>query len=115
VKTHQPIHSFAHLHKMFIASNFLFALARILEFILTALTWLIVIRALVSWVNPDPYNPIVQFLYKVTEPILYSIRKLLPFSLRTGIDLSPIIAILIIIFCKSFLVQTLFDFALQMR
>ena len=100
---------------MFIASNFLFALARVLEFILSALTWLIVIRALISWVNPDPYNAIVQFLYKVTEPILYPVRKLLPFSFRTGIDLSPIIVILIIIFCRSFLVQTLFDLALQMR
>ena len=100
---------------MFVASNFLFALARVSEFILTALTWLIVIRALISWVNPDPHNAIVQFLYKMTEPILYPIRKLLPFSFRAGIDLSPIIAILIIIFCRSFLVQTLFDFALRMR
>jgi len=100
---------------MFIASNFLFALARVLDFILSALTWLIVIRALISWVNPDPYNTIVQFLYKVTEPILYPVRKLLPFSFRTGIDLSPIIVILIIIFCRSFLVQTLFDLAYKMR
>jgi len=100
---------------MFVASNFLFALARVLDFILNALTWLIVIRALISWVNPDPYNAIVQFLYKVTEPILYPIRKLLPSSFRVGIDLSPIITILIIIFCRSFLVQTLFDFAYKMR
>jgi len=100
---------------MFIASNLLFSVARVLDFILTALTWLIVIRALISWVNPDPYNAIVQFLYKVTEPILYPIRKLLPFSFRAGIDLSPIIAILIIIFCRSFLVQTLFDLAYKMR
>ena len=100
---------------MFIASNFLFALARVLDFILSALSWLIIIRALISWVSPDPHNTIVQFLCKVTEPILYPIRKLLPFSFRAGIDLSPIIAILIIIFCRSFLVQTLFDFALRMR
>lgn len=100
---------------MFIASNFLFAVAGVLNFLLTALTWLIIIRALISWVSPDPYNPIVQFLYKITEPILCPIRRLLPFSSRIGIDLSPIIAILIIIFCKSFVVQTLFDFALRMR
>lgn len=100
---------------MFIASNFLFALAKVLNFLLTAFTWLIIIRALISWVSPDPYNPIVQFLYKVTEPILHSIRKLLPFTSRIGIDLSPIIAILIIIFCKSFFVQTLFDLAYKIR
>lgn len=100
---------------MFIASNFLFALAKVLNFLLTAFTWLIIIRALISWVSPDPYNPIVQFLYKVTEPILYTIRKLLPFTSRIGIDLSPIIAILIIIFCKSFFVQTLFDLAYKIR
>lgn len=100
---------------MFIASNFLFALAKVLNFLLTAFTWLIIIRALISWVSPDPYNPIVQFLYKVTEPILRSIRKLLPFTSRIGIDLSPIIAILIIIFCKSFFVQTLFDLAYKIR
>lgn len=100
---------------MIIASNFLFSLAKVLDFILSVFSWLIVIRALISWVNPDPYNAIVQFLYKVTEPILYLIRKLLPSSFRAGIDLSPIIAILIIIFCRSFLVQTLFDLAYKMR
>ncbi|MDP8289992.1 MAG: YggT family protein [Candidatus Susulua stagnicola] len=100
---------------MFIISNFLFALARVLDFILNAFTWLIIIRALISWVNPDPYNTIVQLLHKLTEPIFYPIRKLLPFSFKAGIDLSPIIAILIIVFCRSFLVQTLFDLALKMR
>jgi YggT family protein len=100
---------------MFIASNFLFAVARVVNFILAALIWLIVIRALISWVNPDPYNSIVQFLYKVTEPVLYPLRKLLPAGLRLGIDLSPIIAILLIIFCRTFLVQTLFDLAYRLR
>jgi len=100
---------------MFIISNLLFAAARVLDFILNALTWIIVIRALISWVNPDPYNTIVQFLHKVTEPIFYPIRKLLPFNFRSGIDLSPIIAILIIIFFRNFFVQTLFDLALKMR
>jgi len=100
---------------MFIISNFLVALARVLDFVLNAFTWLIIIRALISWVNPDPYNTIVQFLNKVTEPIFYPIRKWLPFSLQLGIDLSPIIAILIIIFFRNFFVQTLFDLALKMR
>ena len=100
---------------MFILSNFLVAAARILDIGLTILYWLILIRALISWVNPDPYNPIVQFLYKTTEPILYPIRKLLPFSLRFGIDISPISAFLAIMFLKSFVVRTLLDLAIRLR
>jgi YggT family protein len=100
---------------MFVLSNFLVALAHILDIVLTVLYWLILIRALISWVNPDPYNPIVQFLYKTTEPILYPIRRILPLVLRFGIDISPIIAFLAIIFFKSFLVRTLINIALRLR
>jgi len=100
---------------MFVLSNFLIATTRILDILLTILYWLILIRALISWVNPDPYNPIVQFLYKTTEPILYPIRKFLPLGLRFGIDISPIIAFLAIMFLKSFLVRTLVDLAIKLR
>ncbi|MFA6281494.1 MAG: YggT family protein [Candidatus Omnitrophota bacterium] len=100
---------------MFVLSNFLIAFANILSLILTALYWLILVRALISWVNPDPYNPIVQFLNKTTEPLLYPIRKILPFSLKIGFDISPIIAFLIILFLKNFLVQTLLDLAVRIR
>lgn len=100
---------------MFVLSNFLASIARILDVVLTILYWLILIRALISWVNPDPYNPIVQFLYKVTEPILYPIRKILPLGFRFGIDISPIIAFLAIMFLKSFLVGTLMDWAFRLR
>lgn len=100
---------------MFIFANFLTALAQIIDILLTILYWLILIRALTSWVNPDPYNPIVQFLYKTTEPILEPIRRVLPLGFRFGIDISPIIAFLIIIFLKSFLVKTLFGFALRLQ
>jgi len=96
---------------MFVASNLFLALAYIVKIILTILYWLILIRALVSWVNPDPYNPIVQFLYKTTEPILYPIRKALSVNFRIGIDISPILAFLIIIFLRMFLVRTLLDLA----
>lgn len=98
---------------MYIFSNFLQALAHILDIILTIFYWLILARALISWVNPDPYNTIVQFLYKMTEPILYSIRRVLPAGFRFGIDISPIIAFLLIWFLKSFLVRTLMDFSLR--
>lgn len=100
---------------MFALSNFLIALANIFNIVFTIAWWLILIRALISWVNPDPYNPIVQFLYKTTEPILYPIRKILPQSLRFGIDISPIIAFLVIVFLKSFLVQTLYELAASLR
>lgn len=100
---------------MFILSNFLIAFAGVLGLVLTIAYWLILVRVLISWVNPDPYNPIVQFLYKATEPILEPIRKLLPFSLKFSIDISPIIAFLIIWFLKIFLVQTFIDLALKLK
>lgn len=94
---------------MFILANFVVAVAHISEFLFTILYWLILIRALISWVNPDPANAIVQFLYKTTEPILEPIRKRLPLNFRFGIDISPVIVFLLIIFLKSFLVNSLFD------
>ncbi|MFH1287567.1 MAG: YggT family protein [bacterium] len=94
---------------MFILSNFLVAVANVLDVVLTILYWLILIRVLISWINPDPYNPIVQFLYKTTEPILDPIRKILPFGYKFGIDISSIVIFLAIIFLKSFLVKTLID------
>ena len=100
---------------MFVLSNFLVAVANVLDILLTILYWLILIRALISWVNPDQSNPIVQFLYKTTEPILYPIRKLLPLDFRFGIDISPIIAFLAIMFLRSFLVRTLMDWAIRLR
>ena len=101
---------------MFVLSNFIIVAAtRVLGVLLTILYWLILIRALISWVNPDSFNPIVQFLYKTTEPILYPIRKMLPFSLKFGIDISPIIAFLAIIFLKSFLINTLLDLAMRLK
>lgn len=100
---------------MFMLSNFLVALAHVFGILLTIFYWLILIRALISWVSPDPYNPIVQFLYKTTEPMLNPIRNILPSSLKSGIDISPVIAFLAIIFLKSFLVNTLLDLAMRLK
>lgn len=100
---------------MFVFSNLLAAFAHIISVVLNILYWLILIRALVSWVNPDPFNPIVQMLEKTTEPILAPIRRMLPAALRFGIDISPLIAFLGIMFLRSFLVQTIMDIALRMR
>lgn len=97
---------------MFILSNLIIALAKIIQIILPVFYWMILIRALLSWVNPDPLNPIVQFLYRVTEPILEPIRRRLPIM---AIDISPIIAFVIIYFLNSFLVATLFDIGYRIR
>lgn len=100
---------------MFILSNLLVSLAQVLDLILNVLSWMIIIRALLTWVSPDPRNPIVQMLDAVTEPILWPIRRLLPFSLKFGFDISPIIAIMILVFLRSFLVKTLIDVSLRLR
>ena len=91
---------------MFVVNNFLMSIAQLLDFLLTAYMWIIIGRVVISWVNADPYNPIVRFLYEATEPVLGRIRKLLPLSFG-GIDFSPMILILAIMFVQSFLIQTL--------
>lgn len=97
---------------MFVVSNLFVSLARVVDLGLQVYSWLIVARALVSWVSPDPFNPIVQFLQRATEPVLAPIRRFLP---PMAIDISPIIAYLAIIFLRSFLVQTLFDIGFSLR
>ncbi|OGX39565.1 MAG: hypothetical protein A3D87_01055 [Omnitrophica WOR_2 bacterium RIFCSPHIGHO2_02_FULL_50_17] len=97
---------------MFIFSNLVVAVAKMVDLLLGVLYWLILIRALISWVNPDPFNPIVQFLYRTTDPILTPLRRILP---ATGIDISPLVAFFAIIFLKSFLVATLFDIGMRLR
>jgi len=97
---------------MFVFANFVNALASVVSIILTIMYWLILIRALISWVNPDPFNPIVQFLMRVTEPVLEPIRRLLP---QLPIDISPIIAFFIIVFLQRFLVNSLYDLALRLQ
>ena len=82
---------------MFVIGNFLYALAVVVDYALTIYLWVVIARAVLSWVSPDPYNPIVRFIHNVTEPVLYRIRRLLPFNLG-GIDISPIIVLLAVIF-----------------
>ncbi len=98
---------------MFVFGNILSGIAEVLDVLLTIYMWVIIIRAVISWVNPDPYNPIIQILYKTTEPVLRPLRKLVP-SWKIGIDLSPLIAILIIIFLRAALIRTLYRMATTM-
>ncbi|MFB3817959.1 MAG: YggT family protein [Candidatus Methylomirabilales bacterium] len=97
---------------MFLVGNFLDAVAWLLDLALWAYLWIIIARALISWVNPDPWNPIVQFLHRATEPVLAPIRRRLPMS---GIDFSPMVAILAIYFAQRFLVRSIFDLSRSIR
>jgi YggT family protein len=99
---------------MFIAGNVLQGVATVLDTVLWLYMWVIIIRALISWVNPDPWNPIVQFLDRVTEPVLSQIRRRLPIG-GMGFDFSPIIAILIIMFLQMAVVNSLRDVAIRMH
>jgi YggT family protein len=99
---------------MFAIGNIILGIARILGVVLNIYMWVIIIRALISWVNPDPYNPIVQFLTRVTEPVLRPLRKLVP-TWKLGVDLSPLIAILIIYFLEIAVVDTLARFGNSLR
>lgn len=100
---------------MFVLSNLLSSLAQILAIVLNVYSWIVIVRALISWVNPDPLNPIVQFLQTVTEPLLVPIRRILPAAFRFGIDISPIILLLILMFLRSFLVGTLLELSFRLR
>jgi YggT family protein len=99
---------------MFVVSNLVLAVARLLELALWAYFWIVIARAVLSWVNPDPFNPIVRFLYRVTEPVLRPIRRRLP-TVGMGLDLSPMLVILAIYFLQAFLVESLRDLALSLR
>ena len=99
---------------MFVMGNFFQALAQVLAFLIDMLWWLIIIRALLSWVSPDPNNAIVQFIERVTEPLLFPLRRLVP-AYKLGIDISPIIAIAILYFLKIFAVQTLMGIGARLQ
>ena len=91
---------------MYMIGNFLMAVANVLDIALNLYMWVVVARAILSWVNPDPYNAIVRFIHNVTEPVLVQIRSRIPASFG-GIDFSPIIVLLGIYFLRMFLVNTL--------
>ena len=103
---------------MFVAGNFLTAMASVLHMLLQAYIWVVIIRALISWVNPDPWNPIVQTLNRLTDPLLEPIRRKL-FRMMgyggLGIDISPLILIAAVYFLDFFLVGTLADIGMRMR
>ena len=97
-----------------LSGNLILTIAEILNFLLTAYMWIIIVGALISWVSPDPYNPIVRLLYRATEPVLRPIRRLV--GNRLGpIDISPLIVVLVIMFVKRFLVVSLIEIAYKIK
>lgn len=98
---------------MFAEYSPVMAIVRLVNVALTLYMWIIIARALVSWVNPDPYNPIVRFLYRATEPVLAPFRRLLPPYRTGGIDLSPLWVLLIIYILQEFLLRALVQAAFR--
>jgi YggT family protein len=98
---------------MLILANLFEAVAVVLNFALTVYMWIIIAGAVLSWVNPDPYNPIVRFINTATEPVLYQIRKRLPVNFG-GIDISPVVVLMAIMFLQTFVVNTLHGLARSM-
>lgn len=93
--------------------NFIMAIAKLMNVVLSAYIWIVIGRAVISWVNADPYNPVVRFLVQVTDPLLQRIRRFVPFM--GGIDLSPMILIFGIVFLQNFLVPTLMQIGMNLQ
>ena len=99
---------------MFIFANFVQGFAVVLNMVLTFYMWIIIISVILSWVSADPYNPIVRAIRGVTEPVFYRIRRTVP-MVYGGLDFSPIIVILVIVFCRYFIVNSLYEVALRLK
>jgi len=97
---------------MFIIANFIKAVAMVLDMALTLYMFVVIARAILSWVSPDPYNPIVRFIHNATEPVLYRVRSKIPYM--GGLDLSPLMVIAAIYFLRIFVVDSLYHLARMM-
>lgn len=100
---------------MFVLANLLMAVGMVLKAILNLYFWIVIVSGILSWFRVDPYHPVVRILRKVTEPVFYRIRRLLPFTYVHGIDFSPVVVLIVIQFLEFALVQTLLDFAYRLR
>lgn len=97
---------------MFVLGYFLQALAGMMDIVLTLAMVVVIARAVLSWVSPDPYNPVVRVINQLSEPMLFPVRRRVPYF--SGIDFSPMIVLLIIFFLKEFLVNSLYRIAAPM-
>jgi YggT family protein len=99
---------------MFVLANLFIALARVLQVVLNLYFWLVVVSVVVSWVNPDPYNPLVRMLRNMTEPVYRPLRRVLPLY-AGGIDFTPLVVILLIQFLEVFAVNSLLQLGAQLQ
>lgn len=95
--------------------NFVFAIARLSDLAISLYVIVIIVRAILSWFNPSPYGPGMMFLTRITDPVLERIRRVLPLGGGVGLDLSPIIAIFVLLFIKYFLVAGLYDISTALK
>jgi YggT family protein len=101
---------------MFILGHLLFGLAIVLAWLCTIYKWILIARAVISWVNPDPRNPIVQFLYAVTEPLIRTVRQRLPMNLRYfPVDIAFLVVFALVLFLEYGIVPALLDMAMRLR
>ena len=92
---------------MFVLVNVLEAVIYVVDLLLTAYSIVLVVVCLISWVNPDPYNPIVRILRNLSEPLLWRIRKYLPFTYYRGMDFSPLVLLILIQLVKMIVIKSL--------
>ena len=99
---------------MFVAGDFIIGAAVVIDKLLSAYMLVVIVRALLSWVRPDPYNPVVRFINGLVDPVAYRISRVIP--TRIGmVDISPIILIALIWFAQSFLVRVIMDMGARLR
>jgi len=101
---------------MSVLGSLIIAFAKVISLIANMYTFIIAGSAIVSWVNPDPYNPIVRFLKSATDPLFNQIRKRLPAAFfKSGIDFTPMLVIIAIVFLETILTATLMDIGISLR
>ena len=100
---------------MIVLANTLSAIALVLGSLLNIYFWIVVIAAVLTWVRPDPYNPIVRTLRLLTEPVFYRVRKWLPFTYPSGLDFSPVVVLLAIELINRIVIASLAQYALALH
>ena len=100
---------------MIVLANTMSAVAMILGSLLSLYFWIVIIAAVLTWVRPDPYNPIVRTLRALTEPVFYRVRKWLPFTYITGMDFSPVVVLQSIELFNRIVVASLAQYALAIQ
>ncbi len=100
---------------MFVIGQLFIALAHLLNSLLTLYLWVVIIAVVLSWVNADPWNPIVRTLRMLTEPVFRWIRHRMPFVLLGGLDLSPLVVVFGIYFLQLYLVPVLQELGYRLR